>query len=748
MSDKNADIKNKFIFNSLLYYMDKIISKVNKAEDKDAYIYITYLAEKIAAAFDKKTFKEKGFDFIKYKNLSSIFNTLNGNNQTYGYNSSILYEDEEINFPEEKTLKPANDFYKVINEMLSKKLEEAECSLDFINSCLEVLEQTASYVPLITDNDDKSDISLYEHIKQSLAIGSCIFEYLSEKDMLQNQEKIYNDSKEFYEEKSIMLYSMDFSGIQAFIYGQYGKEDVLKNLRARSFYLEILLENVIDELLVKLSLSRANLLYAGGGHAYFIFADTEQTKALLDEFDIDLRAWMQENFGIDLFIGSGFTACSCNDFLNKPEGAYSQCFSRVSSAISEDKLKRYNAAQILSLNNQKNSDSERECKICHSCDNLDSEGVCSLCSGFAELSKNILKREIFTVVNSKKDGILPIYKKGWLGAENISRKEGGEYIKSKKDILIRAYSKNSLYKRKDFVKTIYAGDYHKADTLEGLLTNAEGIKRLGVLRADIDNLGKAFVGGFAPKDQTLSKSAAFSRKLTQFFKYNINHILKKPEYKIPFTVLEKTGEEDKENGRKMAVIYSGGDDVFVVGAWRDVLEFAIDLYKNLKKYTQGTLSISAGFGIYMPKYPISYMAAKTGELEEYSKKLDGKNVLTVFDKDNSYHWEEFIDEVMGEKFPLISEFFDFVEDKGKSLLYNLLELFRKKDNKINLARLAYTLARLEPKGKVSEEESKIYQKFKENVYKWMLSDKDTRQVITAIYIYSYLIRKEEDKKDV
>ena len=72
MSDKNADIKNKFIFNSLLYYMDKIIGKVNKAEDKDAYIYITYLAEKIAAAFDKKTFKEESFDFIKYKNLSYV----------------------------------------------------------------------------------------------------------------------------------------------------------------------------------------------------------------------------------------------------------------------------------------------------------------------------------------------------------------------------------------------------------------------------------------------------------------------------------------------------------------------------------------------------------------------------------------------------------------------------------------------------------------------------------------------------
>ena len=76
MSDKNADIKNKFIFNSLLYYMDKIISKVNKAEDKDAYIYITYLAEKIAAAFDKKTFKENTstnvITWTKYFRISSL----------------------------------------------------------------------------------------------------------------------------------------------------------------------------------------------------------------------------------------------------------------------------------------------------------------------------------------------------------------------------------------------------------------------------------------------------------------------------------------------------------------------------------------------------------------------------------------------------------------------------------------------------------------------------------------------------
>ena len=169
------------------------------------------------------------------------------------------------------------------------------------------------------------------------------------------------------------------------------------------------------------------------------------------------------------------------------------------------------------------------------------------------------------------------------------------------------------------------------------------------------------------------------------------------------------------------------------------------MYKTLKEYTQGTLTISAGLGMYMPKYPISYMAEKTGELEDCSKKLDGKNAITLFDKDNSYHWDEFVDKVIGEKFAIISKFFSTVEDKGKSLLYNLLELFRNRDKKINLARMAYTLARMEPKGKVSEEEKDVYQIFKEKLYDWMFDDNDTKQAITAIYIYSYLIRNEEEK---
>ena len=734
----NNDIKTKFIYDSLLYYANKIV--FNKSEDiNTANIYIRKLADKISANFDRRNTSDLEFAFLEGENLYSIFNILNKNNESKKYDASILYENEKVNIPKDIVAKPNEEFYKTIKEKLSKKLEASSADMDFINSFLELLEQTTSYMPV--SKEEKTDISVYEHIKQSIAIGSVIFEYLTENGKLEEQEQICSNPKGFYSEKSMLLYSMDFSGIQSFIYGQYGKEDVLKNLRARSFYLEILMENIIDELLNKLELSGANLLYAGGGHAYFILANTEKTKTLIKDFDADVKNWMQDTFGIDLYVGTGYAQCSCNDLENQPEGAYSNCFREASAAVSENKLRRYSASQIKILNKGKKADGERECRICHSSYNLNSDGVCSICEGFAKLSGNILKREIFTVVNDAKKGILPIYKGGYLSAENVSRRDGEEYLRTNKNILIRAYSKNSLYKGNNYIKTVYAGDYHDADTLEDLVKDSIGIKRLGVLRGDIDNLGKAFVGGFDIEKQTLSKSAAFSRKLTQFFKYDINNILKNAEYKIPY--FDSEGNEGEN--RKIAVIYSGGDDVFVVGAWKDILEFGIDLYNNLKEYTQGTLTISAGLGMYMPKYPISYMAEKTGELEDCSKKLEGKNAITLFDKDNSYHWDEFIENVMGEKFTIISEFFSKSEDKGKSLLYSLLELFRNRDKKINLARMAYTLARMEPKGNISEEGKEIYQNFKEKLYDWMLNDNDTKQAITAIYIYSYLIRKEEGR---
>lgn len=53
-------------------------------------------------------------------------------------------------------------------------------------------------------------------------------------------------------------------------------------------------------------------------------------------------------------------------------------------------------------------------------------------------------------------------------------------------------------------------------------------------------------------------------------------------------------KEKEDKKRNAVIVYSGGDDLFIVGSWDDIIGFAVDLYYALKKYTQGTLKISGG----------------------------------------------------------------------------------------------------------------------------------------------------------
>ena len=105
--------------------------------------------------------------------------------------------------------------------------------------------------------------------------------------------------------------------------------------------------------------------------------------------------------------------------------------------------------------------------------------------------------------------------------------------------------------------------------------------------------------------------------------------------------------------------------------------------------------------------------------------------------------------ILKEKFVAIRDFFDRTEDRGKNFLYNLLTLMRDAQNdKINLARLAYLLTRLEPDKKAGDEKIEAYQRFSKQIYTWSLSKEDCRQTIMAIYLYTYLTREGEDEDDL
>ncbi len=293
------------------------------------------------------------------------------------------------------------------------------------------------------------------------------------------------------------------------------------------------------------------------------------------------------------------------------------------------------------------------------------------------------------------------------------------------------------------------GDYVSDKKTELLAEKSEGIRRVALCRADVDNLGRAFIEGFVRKGaesaeeryryQTLSRTAAFSRQMSMFFKYHINSILAREDKAVKPLELSGGGE----GGRNLLIVYSGGDDVFIVGGWDDVVGAACDIEAAFSKYTEGALSISAGVGIFGEKFPIYRAAALTGELEEASKSIEGKGCVTLFDTTgHTYKWSKFREGVLP-KVRALAQYIDGGDNfRGKAFLYRLLSLARRAGtDRLDIARCAYLLARAEPKEKQAKEK---YARFSANVMQWIMDRNERAEFITAAYLYVYLIRQRSE----
>ena len=82
---------------------------------------------------------------------------------------------------------------------------------------------------------------------------------------------------------------------------------------------------------------------------------------------------------------------------------------------------------------------------------------------------------------------------------------------------------------------------------------------------------------------------------------------------------------------------------------------------------------------------------------------------------------------------------------GKSLIYRLMDLIQLADeDKLNIARFAYVLARMQPKQDKDEQKRKVYEDFVSKMYQWINNNEDKKQLATALNLLVYYLR---DKKE-
>lgn len=157
---------------------------------------------------------------------------------------------------------------------------------------------------------------------------------------------------------------------------------------------------------------------------------------------------------------------------------------------------------------------------------------------------------------------------------------------------------------------------------------------LGVLRMDVDGLGARFIKGF----ESVRKYKDFSGKLDKFFDAENGNL---------HTIQECYKEH-------LNIVYAGGDDIFVVGRWDKVIDFANDVRTQFAAYCKEalndtSLSISGGIAIVNAKYPIAKAAEMAGEAEDAAKKYNNskKKAFNMFGE--SVSWDNEFDYVKSYK---------------------------------------------------------------------------------------------------
>jgi len=618
--------------------------------------------------------------------------------------------------------------YEIIRGKLRKLaeylIEKKDFGIEDLNRVSYHLEELFQFVPPDTYTKHTNDVSLYEHLKLTAAIGSCMFSYIYDthpewlKNYTANQKEAnpWNDlyKKKFRDEKAYVLFKADISGIQEFIYNIASKQ-ALKGLRGRSFYLELLCQQIADEILKVFNLGRVNQIYLGGGGFSLLLPNTKNLETDLNKIEEALNKWLLEKHDAKLSIAFGYTVLSGNDLRMDSERAESEkshplnaAWEEISKMIGEKKLSKFknNLDEIFSFNKK----NHEECKSCHKeTSNLESYdinkdgeevNICHECKSLIEYGEIHAKaKEIFLYFKPTENGLFPSITRD-LEIENLSleKEENKEKARNIDGVFVIHDSHEEIFPKIHASVSVAKDENGKTACFTDLAANkkAKGVKRIGVLRADVDNLGKIFKSdsgfGFEAKYKSLSRDKALSRNLAKFFTHYLDDILK---------------DKDSELKNFITVVYAGGDDLFLVGAWDKVIEAAFKINEKFREYTLGAVSLSAGISIHNPKFPLYRMAEAAGLAESVAKSAckdtDGKalkNSLCIFFDDGIFRKDSPSHVFLWEDWKNIQDEMKLLESfkLSSAYLYQILkyvrELIRDKRS-YRFPRLIYATARME-----------------------------------------------------
>lgn len=190
--------------------------------------------------------------------------------------------------------------------------------------------------------------------------------------------------------------------------------------------------------------------------------------------------------------------------------------------------------------------------------------------------------------------------------------------------------------------SVESGNILEFGALAYLAEERTGTARLGVLKMDIDNLGRIFEQ-VADFEEVRRLSVAFS----WFFDQRFHHLWRHHT----FSYTGESGDTfEASYSDNLYVVFAGGDDCFVVGGWDAVFQFTLLVRTEFLAFVEAlrlqvpsltqAVTLSAGLVVVNRKYPALRFAKEAEEALEIAKTYDeAKNRITLFGE--ALRWDDF-----------------------------------------------------------------------------------------------------------
>jgi CRISPR-associated protein Csm1 len=645
------------------------------------------LADFLAAGEREELDGDKDDRKVPY--LRSIFGRLAGQDLPGYLPLKPLQFQRSVLFPQLREVREwreeyRNEYFRLWEEFerASRPLKEIADPAFFLEFLLQRMLEFTWCIPSAYHNA-VPDISLYDHSRMTAALAAC----LTADHRSGEWCRTVGD-----EDEVAVLVAGDLAGIQDFIYS-LTSAGAARTLRGRSFYVQLLTEVVADFILRQLGLPPTNLIYAGGGNFYLLAGVSQQERLKEISCEVTRRLVIAHKGAVHLTLAWAPLKKADFDRARFPD-AWRRLHEEFLLPAKHRPLAALPAEELFAIVGTPagvGGDRDQSCSICGAerqkgehFQKEEEPGAeplrkCELCHSFEELGRALTRATHFLWLRAPIPSEMPPVRTWQTGLEafgvrvalidvrrplekqnalplldgvtlaRISPFPVGEVVDESP--LLAALGTVPVVRTVRPLAQLVPPDN---PTFDQLARRARGIRRWGVLRMDVDDLGKLF-----QQELTLSRLATLSLSLRLFF-----------EGWLPYLASPQEGDAD-DLRQQLYLQYAGGDDLFIVGAWDALPRFAERVRRSFAEYVAWNpgVTISGGISLADPRYPLYQAAREVRDAEKAAKSLPGKNAVTFLGQ--ALTWDQF-----AEARQRANTLADWCENRGapKALFQTLLEI--------------------------------------------------------------------------